>query len=124
MVNYKLIKSECEYDSVLNRIEVIFDAVEGTAESDELDVLCLLVSEYEKKHYAIPNPDPIEAIKFCMEEMNISQKELSNILGDSTLTSRILNRKRKLTLNAIRKLYKAFNELLPMDVLMTDYKLV
>lgn len=123
MNHLKLIKTEEEYDAALNRIEEIFGAEEGTPESDEFDVLCLLVEEYEKKHYPIPNPDPIEAIKFCMEEMNISQKELAKIMGDATLVSRILNRKRKLNIDSIRKLYKAFNELLPIEILVSDYKL-
>jgi HTH-type transcriptional regulator/antitoxin HigA len=76
-MNIKPIKSESDYREALKRLEVIFDAAVGTQESDEADVLGLMVDEYEKKHYQIEAPDPIEAIKIRMEEMQLKQVEFS-----------------------------------------------
>ncbi len=84
-------------------------------------MLGLLVDEYEKKHYPIEAPDPIEAIKIRMEEMHLKQIDLVDEIGGKSRVSEILNRKRKLTLEMIRKLNKALN--LSPDLLITDYKL-
>ncbi|MDY0344482.1 MAG: helix-turn-helix domain-containing protein [Lentimicrobium sp.] len=118
----KLIKTEADYTRVINRLEAIFDAKVGTAESDEADVLALLVDEYEKKHFPIAAPDPIEAIKIRMEEMQLKQVDLVKEIGGKSRVSEILNRKRKLTVEMIRKLSLRLN--LSPDVLINDYTLI
>src|SRR5450830_739336 len=101
IMNIKLIKSESDYRTALKRLEVIFDATLGSAESDEADVLALLVDEYEKKAYPIEAPDPIEAIKIRMEEMHLRQVDLAKEIGGKNRVSEVLNRKRKLTVEMI-----------------------
>ncbi len=120
-MNIKPIKSETDYKLALKRLEEIFDALIGTTESDEADILGLLVDEYEKKHYPVEAPDPIEAIKIRMEELQLKQVDLVEIIGSKSRVSEILNRKRKLTLEMIRNLTKRLN--LSPDLLITDYKL-
>lgn len=120
-MDIKPIKSESDYFDALNRLEVIFDAKIGTHESDEADILGLLIDEYEKKHYPIDAPDPIDAIKIRMEEMHLKQTDLINEFGGKNRVSEILNRKRKLTVDMIRKLTKRLN--LSPELLITDYQL-
>jgi len=117
----KPIKTESDYRSALKRLEEIFDSAIGTEESDEADVLGLLVDEYEKKHYSIDPPDPIEAIKIRMEEMHLKQIDLVDAIGGKSRVSEILNRKRKLTVDMIRKL--AMRLSISPKVLINDYKL-
>lgn len=117
----KPIKTETDYNQALKRLEIIFDAEIGTAESDEADVLGLLVDEYEKKYYPIEAPDPIEAIKIRMEEMQLRQIDLVNEMGGKSRVSEILNRKRKLTVEMIRKLTTRLN--LSPELLINDYHL-
>lgn len=120
-MNIKLIKTEEDYRLALNRLEVIFDAPIGTPESDEADVLALLVDEYEKQHYPIEAPDPIEAIKIRMEEMNLKQADLITEIGGKSRVSEILNKKRKLTVEMIRNLATRLN--LSAGLLVRDYQL-
>ena len=115
------IKSESDYHQALKRLETIFDAVIGTPESDEADILGLMIDEYEKKHYPIDAPDPIEAIKIRMEEMQLKQVDLVNEIGGKSRVSEILNRKRKLTVDMIRKLTTRLN--LSAELLINDYQL-
>ena len=122
IMNVKPIKSESDYREALKRLEVIFDAAVGTPESDEADVLGLMVDEYEKKHYQIEAPDPIEAIKIRMEEMQLKQVDLVNEIGGKSRVSEILNRKRKLTVDMIRKLTKKLS--LSPELLIGDYQLI
>src|SRR5690554_7441096 len=91
----KPIKSEQDYRSALNRLEVIFDAPIDTKEGDEAEILSLLIENYENEHYPIDAPDPIEAIKIRMEELNMRQKDLVGIIGGKSRVSEILNRKKK-----------------------------
>ena len=121
-MNIKPIKTEADYKDSLKRLELIFDSVIGTPESDEADVLGLMIDEYEKKQYPIEAPDPIEAIKIRMEEMHLKQVDLVDAIGGKSRVSEILNRKRKLTLDMIRNLNKRLN--LSPELLITDYKLV
>jgi len=122
IMNIKPIKTESDYREALLRLEVIFDATVGTPESDEADVLGLMVDEYEKKHYQIEAPDPIEAIKIRMEEMQLKQVDLVNEIGGKSRVSEILNRKRKLTVDMIRKLTKKLS--LSPELLINDYQLI
>ncbi len=117
----KPIKTESDYQNALKRLEVIFDAPMGTNESDEADILGLMIDEYEKKHYPIEAPDPIEAIKIRMEEMHLKQIDLVGEIGGKSRVSEILNRKRKLTVEMIRNLTRKLN--LSPELLITDYQL-
>ena len=120
-MNIQPIKSESDYLTGLKRLEVIFDAETGTPESDEADVLALMIDEYEKKHYLIEAPDPIEAIKIRMEEMHLKQIDLVQEIGGANRVSEVLNRKRKLTVDMIRKLTTRLN--LSPGILINDYPL-
>jgi HTH-type transcriptional regulator / antitoxin HigA len=120
-MNIKPVKTEADYRDALKRLERIFDAAIGTPESDEADVLGLMVDEYEKKHYAIEAPDPIEAIKIRMEEMQLKQVDLVDEIGGKSRVSEVLNRKRKLTIEMIRNLTKRLN--LSPELLIKDYQL-
>jgi HTH-type transcriptional regulator/antitoxin HigA len=120
-MNIKLIKTEEDYQIALKRLEVIFDAKNGTIDSDEADILGLMIDEYEKKHYPIEAPDPIEAIKIRMEELNLKQVDLAETIGGKNRVSEIMNRKRKLTLEMIRNLTGRLN--LSPGLLIHDYKL-
>jgi HTH-type transcriptional regulator / antitoxin HigA len=120
-MNIQPIKTESDYKIALKRLEIIFDAPIGTQESDEADILALIVDEYEKKHYPIDAPDPIEAIKIRMEEMQLRQIDLVEAIGGKSRVSEILSRKRKLTVEMIRNLTKRLN--LSPELLITDYQL-
>jgi HTH-type transcriptional regulator/antitoxin HigA len=120
-MNLKPIKTEEDYKMSLKRLEVIFDAPVGTIDSDEADILGLMIDEYEKKHYPIESPDPIEAIKIRMEEMQLKQIDLIEAIGGKSRVSEILNRKRKLTVEMIRKLTPRLN--LSPGLLINDYQL-
>ena len=121
-MNIKPIKTEIDYRIALKKLEVIFDAEIGTQESDEADILGLMIDDYEKKHYPIEAPDPIEAIKIRMEEMNLKQVDLVNEIGGKSRVSEILNRRRKLTVDMIRKLTTRLN--LSPGLLINDYQLI
>ena len=121
-MNIQPIKTEDDYQAALSRLGEIFDAPDGTPESDELDILGLLVDEYEKEHYPIDSPDPIEAIKIRMEELNMRQVDLIPVIGGKSRVSEILNRKRRLTIQMIRKLKKRLN--LSAELLIRDYELL
>jgi HTH-type transcriptional regulator / antitoxin HigA len=120
-MNIKLIKTEVDYRLALKRLDVIFDAAIGTPESDEADILGLMIDEYEKKHYPIESPDPIEAIKIRMEEMQLKQIDLVDAIGGKSRVSEVLNRKRKLTVEMIRNLATRLN--LSPGLLIHDYQL-
>ncbi len=120
-MDIKPIRTEADYQKAIKRLELIFDAKIGTPESDEADVLGLLIDEYEKKHYPIEAPDPIEAIKIRMEEMHLKQVDLIEEIGGKSRVSEILNRKRKLTVDMIRNLAVRLN--LSAGLLIRDYQI-
>lgn len=115
----KPIKTEQDYNQALERLETIFDAKAGSAEGDELEVLGILIDQYENDHFPVGLPDPIEAIKFRMEQMGYNQTDLANIVGLKSRASEILNKKRKLSLDMIRQLHDKLN--IPTDVLIQSY---
>lgn len=115
----KPIKTKKDYDQALERLELIFDAKRGTDEGDELEVLGILIEQYENERFPIDLPDPIEAIKFRMEQMGYTQTDLANAVGLKSRASEILNKKRKLSLEMIRQLHDKFN--IPTDVLIQAY---
>lgn len=118
----KPIKTEADYKTALKRLEEIFDAQTGTPMSDELEILGLMVDDYENRHYPIEAPDPIEAIKIRMEEMQLKQVDLIAEIGGKSRVSEVLNRKRRLTVDMIRKLANRLN--ISSDILLQDYQLV
>ncbi len=115
----KIIKTEKAYRQALQRLEEIFDAKKNTAQGDDLELLSLLIEQYEKEKFIISFPDPIDAIQFRMEQMGYKQKDLAEIIGLKSRVSEILNRKRKLTLEMIRKLHDAMG--IPTEVLVREY---
>jgi len=119
-MNIKPIKTQEDYENTLNQIESLMDAQPNTPQMDELEVLTTLVEAYETQHYAIDAPDPIEAIKFRMEQEGLKQKDLVAIVGSKSRVSEILNKKRKLTIEMIRNLHKQLH--IPIESLFLDYK--
>ena len=101
----KLIGNDRELDGALARIKELWGSEPGTPEGDELDVLMLLVEKYEDEHHAIPASNPVEAIKFLMEQKDLSRKDLEPYIGPSGRVSEILNKRRNLTLPMIRRLH-------------------
>ncbi len=115
----KLIKNEKDYIQALERLEKIFDAKKGTKEGDELEILGILIEKYEEEYFPIDMPDPIEAIKFRMEQLDYNQNDLADLIGQKSRASEILNRKRKLSLDMIRKLSATLR--IPSEVLIQAY---
>lgn len=113
------IKNEKDYQKALDRLELVFDAKKGTRKGDELEILSILIDKYENEKFPIEMPDPIEAIKFRMEQMGLKQKDLVELVGFKSRVSEIMSRKRKLTLDMIRKLHKTLH--IPTEVLVQDY---
>jgi len=119
-MNIHPIHTKKDYNVALKRVEFLMDAKVGTREFDELEILSTLVESYEAKHYHIDAPDPIEAIKFRMEQDGLIQKDLVAIFGNKSRVSEVLNKKRKLTLEMIRNLHKNLN--IPFENLLGEYR--
>ncbi len=115
----KPIRNEKDYQAAMKRLELIFDAKPNSKEGDELEILGMLIEKYEQEKYPIEFPDPIEAIKFRMEQLGYSQSDLANVVGLKSRASEILNKKRKLTLEMIRNLHESLN--IPTNVLIQNY---
>lgn len=115
-MNIRPIKTEQDYSTALSRIEELWGAKKDTSEGDELDLLITLVESYEMKHYPIAPPDPIEAIKFRMEQMGMTKADMVQYLGSQSRVSEILNGKRNLTLGMIKSLYKGLK--IPAEILL------
>ena len=118
-MNITPIHNEKDYQNALERLEEIFDSKKGTEQGDELEILSILIDKYENENFPIGMPDPIEAIKFRMEQMGMKQKDLAEVVGFKSRVSEILNKKRKLTLEMIRKLNVTLH--IPTEVLVQDY---
>jgi HTH-type transcriptional regulator/antitoxin HigA len=117
----KPIKTELDYRKGLKRLETIFDAPIDSIEGDEAEILSMLIENYENEHYPIEAPDPIEAIKIRMEELNMRQKDLVGIIGGKSRVSEILNKKKRLTVDMIRDLERILQ--ISASVLVNNYKL-
>ena len=115
------IRNEQDYELALGRVELLMDAKPNSDAFDELEVLATLVDNYEAKHYAIDTPDPIEAIKFRMEQEGLIQNDLVALFGNKSRVSEVLNKKRKLTLDMIRNLNRHLN--IPFENLLGEYRL-
>ena len=118
-MEWKVIKTEKDYQKAIKRLELIFEAKKGSKDGDELELLSLLIDNYEKDKYPIELPDPIEAIKFRMEQLGYKQKDLAEVMGLKSRVSEILNKKRKLTLEMIRTLNQVLG--IPTEILVKDY---
>jgi HTH-type transcriptional regulator/antitoxin HigA len=106
MIEIKPIRSEADYEAALAEIERLWGARLGTPEGDRLDVLATLIDAYEAEHHPIDSPDPIEAIKFRMEQQGLIRKDLEGILGTRTRVAEVLNCRRGLSINMIRRLHE------------------
>ena len=118
-MNIKVIKTEDDYQQALKRLEVIFDSPVDSPAGDEAEILSILIEKYEDEHYPIGPPDPIEAIKFRMEQMDMNNSDLAEILGYKSRVSEIFSKKRKLNLQMIRKLHTELK--IPYETLISDY---
>ena len=116
-----IIKSKREYQKALKRLDQIFDSKPNSKEGEEAELLVLLIEEYENIHFRIDSPDPIEAIRIRMEEMELKQKDLVHVIGTKSIVSEVLNKKRKLTVNMIRNLSAKLK--IASEVLIQDYSL-
>ena len=115
----KIIRSESEYKKALIKLEKLFNAKPNSSKGDELELLSLLIEKYEQEKFPIDMPDPIDAIKFRMEQMGYTQNDLAKIIGLKSRASEILNRKRPLTLEMIRNLHEKMN--IPTQILIQAY---
>jgi HTH-type transcriptional regulator / antitoxin HigA len=120
-MSIKPIKTMADYETALERINAIFDALANTPEGDELDVLVTLVSCYEDRHFKIDAPDPVEAIKHIMEAQEMHPQDMIKFFGSSSKVSEVLNKKRGLSLSMIRKLASGLP--IPADILVKEYEL-
>ncbi|AWK04116.1 DNA-binding protein [Flavobacterium crocinum] len=120
-MNIKPIKTEQDYNLALERANSLFDAKPDTPEGDELDILVTLIEKYEEIHYPIPEPDPIEAIKFMMEQNGLTDADLGVILNSRSRVSELFNRKRALTIKQIRVLNEKLH--IPASTLIKEYVL-
>ncbi len=116
----KVLKSEADYEEALERVELLvgLDPSEGTAEAEELELLSLLVEKYEDEHYPVASPDPVEAIKFRMEQQGLKYADMVSFFGSKSKVSEVLNRKRGLSLSMIRALHRELG--IPAEVLIAD----
>ena len=117
---WKVLKIESDYNIALERTIEIFHAEKGTPESDELELLLLLVKDYEDRHYHIPDPDPIEVIKLKLEEKGLKQKDLEHIIGSKGYVSQVLSGKKELTLKMVKGLHRYLG--ISADILLADTK--
>jgi HTH-type transcriptional regulator / antitoxin HigA len=118
-MNIRVIKTEADYNLALKRLDEIFHAPKDSIEGDEAEILTILIEKYEDECYPIEAPDPIEAIKFRMEQMDMTKKDLADVLGYKSRVSEIFSKKRKLNISMIRKLHDKMN--IPYESLIADY---
>lgn len=116
-MNIKPIRNDDDLHEAFRRLESIFQAEEGTPEADEMEVLVTLIEAYESKHYPIGPADPIEAIKFRMEQMGLAPRDLEPYIGSSGRVSEVLNRKRALSLRMVKRLHDGLN--IPYESLLS-----
>ncbi len=115
-MDIKPIKTERDYEQALQRVESLWNSPEGSAQSDELDVLATLIDAYEREHFPIDLPDPVEAIKFRLEQEGKDSRALIGVIGQRTRVYEVLQGKRSLSLNMIRELHEKFG--IPAHVLI------
>ncbi|MFO8046966.1 MAG: transcriptional regulator [Halomonas sp.] len=108
-MNIQPIHNDADLDRTFSRIEELWAVEDGTQQADELEVLSILVEKYEDEHYPVGPSDPVEAIKFRMEQQGLTQRDLEPFIGSSGRVSEVLNRKRKLSLRMIKRLHDGLN---------------
>jgi len=119
-MNVKPIRTQKDYEAAMKETELLFDAEPDTPEGDRLEILTTLVEAYENQQYSIPLPDPVEAIFYYMESRGLHWNDLEPYIGKSSYVSDILNRKKPLSLEMIRKLYSGLS--IPAEVLIQSYE--
>lgn len=117
-MNIYPLHTEADYNNALSRIDEIFDAKPGTPQGDELEVLGILIDEFEKRQFPIASPDPVEAVKFRMEQLGLTQTDLAKMIGSKSRASEILSGKRSLSLRIIRLLNQKLN--IPAEILLQE----
>jgi HTH-type transcriptional regulator / antitoxin HigA len=115
-MDIKPIRTESDYDRALRRVETLWDSPKGSAGSDELDILATLIEAYERQHYPMDPPSPIEAIKFRLEQQGKDTRALIGVIGQRTRVYEVMTGKRALSLNMIRSLHEKFG--IPAEVLI------
>jgi HTH-type transcriptional regulator/antitoxin HigA len=115
----KILKTKKDYQNALRRFEAIFQAKQGTLESDEADVLSILIKKYEDENFVMDVPSPLEAIKYRMEQQGLTNKDLAAILGFKSRVTDIFKKHRKLNLTMVRKLHHELN--IPLKTLVKEY---
>lgn len=121
-MHIKPIKTEADHRAALARIDELWEAEPNSPEGDELEVLVTLVDAYEETHFPIDVPDPIEAIRFRMEQQGLEDKDLIAFLGQRSRVTEVMNRKRGLSITMIRKLHEGLK--IPLECLVKEYQLV
>jgi HTH-type transcriptional regulator/antitoxin HigA len=116
-MNIKPIRSDEDLHSAFRRLETVFQAEEGTIDADEMEILVTLIEAYEQKHYPITPADPVDAIKFRMEQQGLTQKDLEPFIGPSGRVSEVLNRKRRLSLAMVKRLHEGLK--IPYESLLS-----
>lgn len=114
----KVLKNEKEHKKALKQVEALWDAPKGSARAEELELWAALIEAYEEKHQPVPAPDPIEAVKFSMEQMGLKPSDMTKILGGRGRVSEVLNRKRPLSVNMMRNLYQNLH--VPAESLLAE----
>ncbi|MBK8890563.1 MAG: transcriptional regulator [Dechloromonas sp.] len=117
-MNIKPIRSDDDLRDAFKRLERVFQAADGTPEADEMEILVTLIETYEQKHYPMGSADPVEAIKFRMEQQGLSPKDLEPYIGSSGRVSEILNRKRQLSLQMVKRLHDGLH--IPYESLLSS----
>ena len=117
-MNVHPIRTEADYDAALGEVEKLWGSKVGTADGDRLDVLLVLIDDYESKHHPIDPPDAVDAIKFRMEQMNLTRKDLEPLIGPRGRVAEVLNRRRPLSLSMIRSLHHKLH--IPLESLIAN----
>lgn len=117
-MNVHPIRTEADYDAALSEVEKLWGSKVGTRDGDHLDVLLVLIDDYESKHHPIDPPDPVDAIKFRMEQMNLTRKDLEPLIGPRGRVAEVLNRRRPLSLAMIRSLHHKLR--IPLESLIAN----
>ena len=115
-MNTKILKNESDYNKALKRADEVFDAKKGTSMGDELELLLLIIRDYEDKHHQIPLPDPIEAVKSKMLERGLRAKDLIQFIGSKSYVSQVLRRKKPMTARMMRMFHKNLG--IPAEILL------
>lgn len=117
-MNPKVLKNEKEHKLALKRVEALWNAAKGSKQAEELELWASLVEDYETKHHAVPAPDPIEAVKFRMDQMGLHRSDLAKYLGGRSRVSEVLSRKRPLSVTMMRSLYQNLH--VPAESLLAE----